>query len=127
VKFKEARGRRQYVHRQPNGAARLDVLGYSEDETTAIIDYIDEHKTIVGAPALKVEHLPIFACSMGDKHDSLPGSRQDDGRRAALYLGGDLQDVNMPEDVTIEDVEKLHMDAWRLGVKPSPSTRKTAR
>ena len=44
----------------------LRVLGYSEEQVGAIVAYIDEHKSIVGAPDLKPEHLPVFACSMGD-------------------------------------------------------------
>ncbi len=44
----------------------LRRLGYSDAESAAIVSYIDEHKSIVGAPALKEEHLPVFACSMGD-------------------------------------------------------------
>ena len=44
----------------------LRRLGYSEAEVEAIIAYIDEHKTIVGAPALRPEHLATFACAMGD-------------------------------------------------------------
>jgi len=43
--------------------------------------------------------------------------RSNDGCGAALHLGSDLQDGDMPEDATIEDVENLHMDAWKLGVK----------
>ncbi len=44
----------------------LRRLGYDRSQVEAIIAYIDEHKSIVGAPALKAEHLPVFACSMGD-------------------------------------------------------------
>ena len=46
--------------------ALVTLLGYSEDEVAAIEAYIDENKSIVGAPALRPEHLPVFACSMGD-------------------------------------------------------------
>ncbi len=44
----------------------LRRLGYDKRQVDAIIAYIDEHKSIVGAPELKAEHLPVFACSMGD-------------------------------------------------------------
>ena len=44
----------------------LVKLGYSADEIDKIIAYIDEHKTIIGAPVFKAEHMPVFACSMGD-------------------------------------------------------------
>jgi ribonucleoside-diphosphate reductase alpha chain len=95
----------------------LDVLGYSEDERDVIIAYIDEHKTIVGAPALKAEHLPIFACSMGDNTIHYSGHVRMMGAVQPFISGAISKTVNMPEDATIEDVENLHLDAWRLGIK----------
>jgi ribonucleoside-diphosphate reductase alpha chain len=95
----------------------LDVLGYSEEERDVIISYIDEHKTIVGAPALKAEHLPIFACSMGDNTIHYSGHVRMMGAVQPFISGAISKTVNMPEDATIEDVENLHMDAWRLGIK----------
>src|SRR5690606_3158148 len=44
----------------------LRRLGYSESQVDEIVAYVDEHRSIVGAPHLKTEHLPVFACSMGD-------------------------------------------------------------
>jgi ribonucleotide reductase alpha subunit/intein/homing endonuclease len=44
----------------------LRRLGYSDEQVTAIVAHIDEHKTILGAPGLRLEHLPVFACAMGD-------------------------------------------------------------
>ncbi len=95
----------------------LDVLGYTEDERDVIIAYIDEHKTIVGAPALKSEHLPIFACSMGDNTIHYSGHVRMMGAVQPFISGAISKTVNMPEDATIEDVENLHLDAWRLGIK----------
>ena len=95
----------------------LDVLGYTEDECDVIIAYIDEHKTIVGAPALKSEHLPIFACSMGDNTIHYSGHVRMMGAVQPFISGAISKTVNMPEDATIEDVENLHLDAWRLGIK----------
>ncbi len=95
----------------------LDVLGYSEEERDVIIAYIDEHKTIVGAPALKAEHLPIFACSMGDNTIHYSGHVRMMGAVQPFISGAISKTVNMPEDATIEDVENLHLDAWRLGIK----------
>ncbi len=45
---------------------RCARIGYSDDQVDAIVAYIDEHKTLIGAPAFNPEHLPVFACSMGD-------------------------------------------------------------
>ena len=44
----------------------LRRLGYSAEQVEKIVAYIDEHKTIIGAPALRVDDLPVFACAMGD-------------------------------------------------------------
>ena len=48
------------------GPRALRRLGYSDAQVAAIIAYIDEHKSIIGAPSFNPEHLPVFACSMGD-------------------------------------------------------------
>jgi len=95
----------------------LRVLGYSPDEVAAIIAYIDEHKTIVGAPALRAEHMAVFACSMGDNVIDYVGHVKMMGAVQPFISGAISKTVNMPEDVTIEDVEQLHLDAWRLGIK----------
>ncbi|HEY7930893.1 MAG TPA: vitamin B12-dependent ribonucleotide reductase [Acidimicrobiales bacterium] len=95
----------------------LQKLGYSPSEIDVIIAYIDEHKTIVGAPALKAEHLPVFACSMGDNTIHYLGHVRMMGAVQPFISGAISKTVNMPEDATIDDVEQLHLDAWRLGVK----------
>jgi ribonucleoside-diphosphate reductase alpha chain len=95
----------------------LRNLGYSDDEVTTIVSYIDENKTILGAPDLNPEHLSVFACSMGDNTIHYLGHVKMMGAVQPFISGAISKTVNMPEDATIEDVENLHMDAWRLGVK----------
>jgi ribonucleoside-diphosphate reductase alpha chain len=95
----------------------LRKLGYSAEQIDAINAYIDEHKSIVGAPALRAEHLSVFACSMGDNVIHHLGHVRMMGAVQPFISGAISKTVNMPEDVTIEDVEQLHLDAWRLGVK----------
>jgi len=95
----------------------LTKLGYSAAEVEAIVAYIDENKSIVGAPALKPEHLDVFACSMGDNTIHYLGHVKMMGAIQPFISGAISKTVNMPEDATIEDVENLHLDAWRLGVK----------
>jgi len=95
----------------------LEKLGYTPSEIEAIIAYIDEHKTILGAPALKREHLDVFACSMGDNTIHYVGHVKMMGAVQPFISGAISKTVNMPEDVSIDDVEQLHLDAWRLGVK----------
>ena len=44
----------------------LRHLGYDDGQIADIVAYIDAEKSIVGAPHLSADHLPVFACSMGD-------------------------------------------------------------
>lgn len=95
----------------------LRELGYTKAQTDDIIAYIDEEKTIVGAPNLKDEHLPVFACSMGDNTIHYLGHVKMMAAVQPFLSGAISKTVNMPEDATVEDVEQLHIDAWRMGVK----------
>ncbi|MGD0880215.1 MAG: vitamin B12-dependent ribonucleotide reductase [Acidimicrobiales bacterium] len=95
----------------------LTRLGYSPDQVDEIIAYVDQHKSIVGAPYLAPEHLPVFACSMGDNTIHYLGHVRMMGAVQPFISGAISKTVNLPEDVTVEDVEQLHVDAWRLGIK----------
>jgi ribonucleoside-diphosphate reductase alpha chain len=95
----------------------LTRLGYSPDQVDEIIAYIDEHKSIVGAPYLSPEHLPVFACSMGDNTIHYLGHVRMMGAVQPFISGAISKTVNLPEDVSVEDVEQLHIDAWKMGIK----------
>jgi ribonucleoside-diphosphate reductase alpha chain len=95
----------------------LNRLGYSPDQVDEIVAYIDEHKTIVGAPYLSADHLAVFACSMGDNTIHYLGHVRMMGAVQPFISGAISKTVNLPEDVTVEDVEQLHIDAWRMGIK----------
>jgi ribonucleoside-diphosphate reductase alpha chain len=95
----------------------LGKLGYSDDEAAEIVAYINENMSILGAPHIRAEHLPVFACSMGDNTIHYLGHVKMMGAVQPFISGAISKTVNMPEDVSIEDVEQLHIDAWRLGVK----------
>ncbi len=95
----------------------LDRLGYSPAQVDDIVGYIDEHKTIVGAPHLAQEHLKVFACSMGDNTIHYLGHVRMMGAVQPFISGAISKTVNLPEDVSVEDVEQLHIDAWRMGIK----------
>jgi ribonucleoside-diphosphate reductase alpha chain len=98
----------------PRALARL---GYSPHQVDEIVTYIDEHKTIVGAPGLSAEHLAVFACSMGDNTIHYLGHVRMMSAVQSFISGAISKTVNLPEDVTVEDVEQLHIDAWRMGIK----------
>jgi ribonucleoside-diphosphate reductase alpha chain len=95
----------------------LRNLGYSAEQVDDIVAYIDTEKSIVGAPHLAPEHLPVFACSMGDNTIHYEGHVRMLGAVQPFLSGTSSKTVNMPEDVTVEDVEGIHMLAWELGLK----------
>ncbi len=95
----------------------LTKLGYNDAQVDDIAGYISEHMSIVGAPHLAPQHLPVFACSMGDNTIHYSGHIRMMGAVQPFISGAISKTVNMPEDVTVDDVEQLHIDAWRLGIK----------
>ncbi len=95
----------------------LAKLGYGVEQAEDIVAYINEHMSILGAPHLAPEHLPVFACSMGDNTIHYSGHIRMMGAVQPFISGAISKTVNMPEDVSVEDVEQLHIDAWRLGIK----------
>jgi ribonucleoside-diphosphate reductase alpha chain len=95
----------------------LRRLGYTDEQVGEIVAWIDEHKTILGAPHLAADHYPIFACSMGDNTIHYLGHVRMMAAVQPFISGAISKTVNMPEDVTVEDVEQLHIDAWRMGLK----------
>jgi len=95
----------------------LRRLGYDDAQVEDIVAYIDEHKSIVGAPYLKAEHLPVFACSMGDNTIHYLGHVRMMAAAQPFISGAISKTVNLPEDATVEDVEQLHLDAWQMGIK----------
>ncbi|HEU4966909.1 MAG TPA: vitamin B12-dependent ribonucleotide reductase [Candidatus Saccharimonadales bacterium] len=95
----------------------LAALGYSEAQVNDIVAYIDTEKTIIGAPHLKKEHEPVFACSMGDNSIHYLGHVRMMSAVQPFLSGAISKTVNMPESATVEDVEQLHIDAWKMGLK----------
>src|SRR3954452_664546 len=95
----------------------LRRLGYTDDQSAEIIAYIDLNKTILGAPHLAAEHVAVFACSMGDNAIHYSGHVKMMGAVQPFISGAISKTVNMPEEVSVEEVEQLHIDAWKLGIK----------
>ena len=95
----------------------LRALGYTDEQVNDIIAYIDTEKTILGAPHLAKEHEPVFACSMGDNSIHYLGHVKMMAAVQPFLSGAISKTVNMPETATIEDVEQLHIDAWKMGLK----------
>ncbi len=95
----------------------LKNLGYSKPQIDAIVAYIDEEKTILGAPDLKKEHEAVFACSMGDNSIHYSGHVKMMAAVQPFLSGAISKTVNMPEEATVEDIEQIHIDSWKMGLK----------
>jgi len=95
----------------------LGKLGYTDAQAAEIVAYVNENMSIIGAPHIKAEHLAVFACSMGDNTIHYLGHVKMMGAVQPFISGAISKTVNMPEDVSVEDVAQLHIDAWKLGVK----------
>ncbi|MDQ6784533.1 MAG: ribonucleoside-diphosphate reductase, partial [Actinomycetota bacterium] len=98
----------------PRALARLR---YDEAQVEDILAYIDEHKSILGAPHLSPEHLEVFACSMGDNTIHYRGHVRMMASVQPFISGAISKTVNLPQEATVEDVEQLHIEAWQLGLK----------
>lgn len=99
----------------------LEKLGYSEEQRQAILAYIEEHDTIEGAPELKDSHLPVFDCafkSRNGKRSIAPMGHLRMMSAVQPFISGAIsKTVNLPEDATVEDVEEIYMEGWRMGLK----------
>lgn len=95
----------------------LKNLGYSQTQIDEIVQYIAENSSVVGAPHLKPEHLDVFACAVGENAIHYLGHVKMMGAVQPFLSGAISKTVNMPETATIEEIEQLHMDAWKLGIK----------
>jgi len=117
VKFKKlvGGGSMQIVNQTVPRA--LKNLGYQPEQAEAIVEYISENSHVVDAPGLRPEHYEVFDCAMGERAISPMGHVR---MLAAVqpHLSGSIsKTVNMPESATIEDVEKIYFEGWKLGLK----------
>ncbi len=99
----------------------LERLGYSANEASAILSYLDEHETIEGAPGLRNEHLPVFDCAFkpttGSRSIGPLGHLRMMAAAQPFLSGAISKTVNLPPAATVEDIEEAYMEAWRLGLK----------
>ena len=95
----------------------LQALGYDAEQIKEITEYITENHSILDAPHFKAEHLPVFACSIGDNLIDALGHIKMMAAVQPFLSGAISKTVNMPEEATVEDVEDVYMQAWKLGLK----------
>ena len=95
----------------------LKRLGYEPHEISEILSYISEHNSVKGAPFMKEEHHSVFDCAMGDSPIHYLGHMK---MMAAVqpYLCGSIsKTINLPEDATVDDIESLYVQGWKMGLK----------
>ncbi len=117
VKFKELVGGGQMTIVNRTVPLALETLGYSDEEIEAIEAHINVEGTIVGAPGLKDEHLPVFDVAVGERAISHHGHIKMMGAVQPFISGAISKTVNLPETATVEDIADAYTEAWRLGVK----------
>ena len=117
VKFKKlvGGGSMQIVNQTVPRA--LKNLGYQTEQTEAITEYIAEHGHVVNAPGLRHEHYEVFDCAMGERSISPMGHVRMMAAVQPFLSGSISKTVNMPENATVEDVEQIYFEGWKLGLK----------
>jgi len=99
----------------------LFKLGYTHDQTDAIVSYIDATGTIEGAPLVKDDHLAVFDCSFkpakGTRSIAYMGHLKMMAAAQPFISGAISKTVNLPESATIEEISEAYLQAWKLGLK----------
>ncbi len=117
VKFKKlvGGGSMQIVNQTVPRA--LKNLGYQDEQAEAIIEYIAEHGHVVDAPGLRPEHYEVFDCAMGERAIGPMGHVRMMAAVQPALSGAISKTVNMPESATVEDIENIYFEGWKLGLK----------
>ncbi len=117
VKFKKlvGGGSMQIVNQTIPQALRK--LGYSDETNEAIVEYIAQNGNIIDAPGLKPEHYDIFDCAMGVRSISAMGHVKMMAACQPFLSGAISKTVNLPSNATVEEIEEVYYQGWKLGLK----------
>jgi ribonucleoside-diphosphate reductase alpha chain len=101
--------------------AALRKLGYAEEQVKEIVDYIDENETIEGAPGLADDHLKVFDCAFkpikGSRSIAPMGHVRMMAAVQPFISGSQSKTVNLPTEATVEEIENVYLESWKLGLK----------
>ncbi|MEU2871698.1 vitamin B12-dependent ribonucleotide reductase [Streptomyces olivoreticuli] len=95
----------------------LKRLGYQPEQVEAIVAHIAEHGNVIDAPGLKAEHYEVFDCAMGERAISAMGHVRMMAAAQPFLSGAISKTVNLPESATVEEVEEVYFEGWKLGLK----------
>jgi ribonucleoside-diphosphate reductase alpha chain len=117
VKFKELVGGGHMTIANRTVPMALQTLGYADEQIEQIEAHIKEHGTIVGAPGLAEEHLPVFDVAVGARAIHHMGHIKMMGAVQPFISGAISKTVNLPQTATVEDIADAYIQAWKCGVK----------
>ena len=117
VKFKKlvGGGSMQIVNQTVPQALRK--LGYTEETIEAIVEFIAANGHVIDAPGLKQEHYDVFDCALGARSIAPMGHVRMMAACQPFLSGAISKTVNLPEDATVEEVEEVYYEGWKLGLK----------
>ena len=95
----------------------LEKLGYAQETVEAIVEFIAANGHVIDAPWLKQEHYEVFDCALGARSIAPMGHVRMMAACQPFLSGAISKTVNLPEDATVEEVEEVHIEAWRMGIK----------
>jgi len=117
VKYKELVGGGQMTIVNRTVPLALQTLGYTDEQIEQIEAYINEHGTILGAPGLAENHLPVFDVAVGERAISHMGHINMMGAVQPFISGAISKTVNLPQTATVEDIADAYLQAWHRGIK----------
>ncbi len=117
VKFKKLVGGGSMQIVNQTVPAALRKLGYAEETIEAIVEFIGAHGHVIDAPGLKLEHYDVFDCALGARSIAAMGHVRMMAACQPFLSGAISKTVNLPEDATVEEVEDVYFQAWKMGVK----------
>jgi len=117
VKFKKlvGGGSMQIVNQTVPRALRK--LGYAEETIEAIVEHIAAHGHVIDAPGLRPEHYEVFDCAMGERSIAPMGHVRMMAAVQPFISGAISKTVNLPESASVEEIEDVYLQGWKLGLK----------
>jgi ribonucleoside-diphosphate reductase alpha chain len=117
VKFKKlvGGGSMQIVNQTVPRA--LAALGYPAERAEAIVEFVAQNGHVVNAPGLRPEHYEVFDCAVGERPIAPMGHVRMMAAVQPFLSGAISKTVNMPESATVDEVERIYFDGWKLGLK----------
>ncbi len=117
VKFKELVGGGQMTIVNRSVPLALRTLGYTEPQIEQIEAHVNDNGSIIGAPGLADEHLPVFDVAVGERAISHTGHIQMMAAAQPFISGAISKTVNLPDTASVDDIADAYTQGWEQGLK----------